>query len=1111
MTQNLSSGSPAGTPKSHSKAAGRGDGAGGGRNCSILDYFKPSLNQEKRNGKAGLSVSHTEHLRKSILSPKRKRRKKLPIPPPNQSPIIEAFLRGAKSEKKDCPDNGIFMTSKVLHPKAVARQLFTTDGSSDCSFILKDNICTKNLEKNEISPIRTRTPLVENSRECNMDYMELDTAGSGLTKWASTAENDSLKKDNHTYYQKMGCLKIPQFSPISSSSQLLSEVVCRERQVKEKKMLSKQQPFDSVKKSLEVSFSNQDTRGVSTKRSDSTSRESSSAESSSMQASEAEFPSGWDSDEMINMRKSQTCPSVHPDSIPLLGVSKHKEYSRKRKRKSLETDLKKSKKSNVQRFEKHNFSSSLEKHNSDCSKNRMSPHVDLQVEVMTPPDSNLPLSIEYIDTEENGYNSMDTTNKDCQIQITDAKESQLQTFPKFYLEKVLPLFKKIDYKSIKCQEKIFSKQSTESESHIRHNSSSEALKRTVHPPLTSTLPSENNSEHPVLLGDNVLSSEDLDFGTISSSSSDLNEGSNPRACILNRKPSHFCDSDVETSDSNMDSSDEEILLPLDQILAQSARPSAENPEQRNDESGKTDTMSPSQKIPLFTPSVKNAHYMNHLEDILKEKEAFRRIDELEKQLQQVKWEVPINCQPEEDSDDGELSAEHREFLERFALISDAIPDQHPGENIFHVVHTGKIFSHLNLDLRNSGFHPQNPIEKYILGSGITQQLFVISEGLLLSAYYSSPCPVPILKWMFRMMSIHPDSSLSRKILDILMSLTIKTASASNDQPRPWIPSIFDIATVLLNMGVPFSALFPLQDFQPNFSEEDIISEMHETIQKKPSGDIFGNSVPIFHLIDTNLCNMSKFLRLCISMYPEGYTDKEIFMLLLLLLKLSLAKELKQFPLVDLECLVIKLLENIREWDTKMPELCRAISYLSSHHHDLLGLVQFVPNWMTRGRQIRRHLSLVVILKLLKTHVKIPSSHDQQMSLLCKELVNMKPSNLLKRISETVGHHDGLKEESFLRQYEPEAYYLAYVLLHLVREASNSEVTNSNHREWLVKLCTTLEKHVKCDIREDVRLFYKTKVKDLVARTYSKWQQMIHSSRLTQGQIHDFWVPDASNG
>lgn len=48
--------------------------------------------------------------------------------------------------------------------------------------------------------------------------------------------------------------------------------------------------------------------------------------------------------------------------------------------------------------------------------------------------------------------------------------------------------------------------------------------------------------------------------------------------------------------------------------------------------------------------------------------------------------------------------------------------------------------------------------KVILGgffcrSGITQQLFVISEGLLLSAYYSSPCPVPILKWMFRVRCI----------------------------------------------------------------------------------------------------------------------------------------------------------------------------------------------------------------------------------------------------------------------------------------------------------------------------------------------------------------------
>ncbi|XP_062988627.1 SMC5-SMC6 complex localization factor protein 2 [Elgaria multicarinata webbii] len=1121
----------------HCKPVGRGDSAGNGRNQCITDFFKPALKEEKRNGKAEFPISCTEHPRKNLSSPKPNKRKKLPFPASNRSPIIDAFFRGARSGKKDSPDNGVYKTTKTMHPKVVVRKLFILDDSTDCSSTLKDNTCTKTLETNEKCPVRTRTPLVENSRECKMECVDSDTTGSGLSKWASTSENDSLEKESRiSWCQKTGCSKVLQPGSVNSSSQLSLETICREIQVK-KKMQSKPQSFASVKKSLGTSLSNQDTGDLLRKRSSLAAWESSSDESSSVQSSKAMFSSRWASDKSI-IRKSQSCPSGYPNSTISLGILKHKECPGKRKRISLKMDMKNSQKSIIQKLDKHNFSSSLEKHDSKYSKGRMLS--DVQLEGMNPSDKDLPISIACLDVEENGDSAYDyITNKNDQIQSEDVKESQLQTYPsRFYFKKLLPFsqedigVKAFSNEFIPLQENsFFPKQSEVLCSHIQDNNLLEALEMesdkrdpsfcmsdnlllppTSHNTFTkgkaektlinaSTSPSQKSTEWLVSSlrdGNNILSSEDCDPVPIPRSPCDLNElnneGSNLKACMLNSKRRSFSVSEDETSDSNLDSSDEEIFMPLEKILAPSARPSTKSPEQTSDGVGTTDTTTASHNTPLSQSSVETrVSYMTHLEHLLKEKEEFRRADELEQQLQQVEWGIEINSLSEEQPYDGKLSAEHRAFLERFSIVSDAIPDQHPGETIFQVVHAGKIFNQYNLDLRNSGFHPQNPIEKYLFGSEITQQLFVINEGLLKSAYHSSPCPFPISKWMFQMMTIHPDSSVSRKILDVLMTLTIKNASAGNDQPRPWIPSLFDIAIVLINMGVPFSALFPLQDFQPTFTEDDIMSEMHETVKKQPSGDIFGNSTPFFFLIDTNLCNMAKFLRLCISIYPEGYTDKDIFLLLLLLLKLSLEKELKQFPLVDLECLIIKLLENIREWDTKMAELCLAISYLSSHHHDLLWLVQFVPNWITRGRQVRRYLSLVIISKLLKNHGNIPSSHEEQMSLLCKDLVKMKPSNLLKRYSGTL---------------ESQAYYLTYVLLHLVREASDSDVTNASQRKWLLKLCSTLEKHVKCDIREDVRLFYRTKVKDLVARTYSKWQQMIHSSRLTQGQIHDFWDPDS---
>ncbi|XP_060097761.1 SMC5-SMC6 complex localization factor protein 2 [Heteronotia binoei] len=848
-------GSPA---RLYCKLAGRADGARNGRNQCITDFFLPAPKQdravlcspEKRNGKVGLPVSHAGHPRRNVSSPKQNRRKKFPPPPPDRSPIIDAFFKVAKIEKKDSSNNdGASIALETSYAKVASRKLFTSEGSSDCSF--KNDTCMRDLEKSEKCPVQTRTPLVENSRECEMEYMDLDTVSPVFNKQVSASENDSLRKESHiSWCQKTSCSKMLQSSPANALHQSSTEVL--------------------------------------------------------------------------------------------------------------------------------------------------------------------------------GSNKQDT----------------------------------MDF--------------------LRKRSCSASWE----------------------------SSTDCDHDTILPSSSDLNElndeDSNLEIYMSNKKLRSLSDSEDGNPDCSLDSSDDEILLPFEEILARSAK-SPKNPEPISDEDDTQDIVIPSHNSLLSKPSIETqVSYVNRLEHLLKEKEEFRRVDELEKQLQEVKWEVERDLSKELPND-GELSAEHRAFIERYSVI-DAIPDQHPGENIFQIAQAGKIFSQHNLDLRNSGFFPHNPIEKYLLGSGITQQLFVINEGLLMSAYHSSPCPVPILKWMFRMMSVHSDRFVSKKILDMLMALTIKNASIS-DQPRLWIPSLFDIATVLINMGVPFNTLFPLLHFQPTFTEDNIKSEMYRTMGNQTTGD-FSENLPFFFLVQSCLCNMAKFLQLCVGICPEHYTDKEILLLLLLLFKLSLEKELKQYPLVDLEYLIIKLLENIRRWDTEMPKLCLAISDLSSHHHDLLWLVQFIPNWTSRGRQARRHLSLVVISKLLKNHVNIPSSEDQQMALLCQDLVEMKPSNCLKKITETEMHQDGLSKESLLSEFEPQAYYLTYVLLHLVREASNSEAAYSNQRKWLLKLCSTLEKHVKCDIREDARLFYRTKVKDLVARTYSKWQQMIHSSRPTQGTIHDFWDPDS---
>ncbi|XP_074015029.1 SMC5-SMC6 complex localization factor protein 2 [Numenius arquata] len=611
-----------------------------------------------------------------------------------------------------------------------------------------------------------------------------------------------------------------------------------------------------------------------------------------------------------------------------------------------------------------------------------------------------------------------------------------------------------------------------------------------------------------------------DSGHMSSQlSGDLNiESTCTEKSKLNGKSKSSFDSEDENLEYSLDDDDDDdddvVFVPLQEILSSSPKPQAGTLEESCLDSFSQETMSPLLKLHLSKPPVvSQVSYVNSLENLLKEKAESKRVDELEKQLQEDIQRRETDSLDGDDEDnargDEDLLEEHRAFIKKFSVIADAIPDYHPGEDIFDLSTSGKVFNQHNLDLRNFNFIPQNPIEKLLLSSGVTQQLSLAINGFLSAAYSCILCPIPILKWLFQMMSVHPDYCVSTQILDRLMEITLKNASISDEQSKPWIPSLADVSAAFVNMGVAFRSLFPLQHLQPSFNECDILSEMEETVSKQqPRGDLTCASPAFSSLPENNLINVIKFLGFCTTVIQGGYTDQEILLLLLLLFKISLEKQLKQIPLIDFQCLFIKLLISIKDWDTKMPELCLAVSELSSHHHNLLWLVQLVPSWIIRGREVRRRLSLVIISKLLnKNHIGIPDDSDKQMSLLLQYLVYMKPSNLLKK------KREGLEQQNadgdhLQTELEQEAYYLIYILLHLVSEASFFDVVNSNQRQHLLKLCGALDKHIKCDIREDARLFYRTKVKDLVARIYGKWQDMIQTTRPTQGKLHDFWEPDS---
>ncbi|KAI1894266.1 hypothetical protein AGOR_G00114040 [Albula goreensis] len=204
------------------------------------------------------------------------------------------------------------------------------------------------------------------------------------------------------------------------------------------------------------------------------------------------------------------------------------------------------------------------------------------------------------------------------------------------------------------------------------------------------------------------------------------------------------------SSSSSDSEDEP-LLSLQEILDRSARP-PDTP----DKSAFPEPQTPGHRPPLPGKS-RPAIYKNTLEQMLKEKEENQRLKDIELKVLVSCKEDLLKLADEEDCDviaEGDISQEHRAILKRFSVVSNGIPDVHPGEEVFALSNFGRLFNQHSLDLRKCTVTPQNAAQKTLLQASPDELLFLIGTGLLLKAYRSSPCQPAVTRWLFQMMSVH---------------------------------------------------------------------------------------------------------------------------------------------------------------------------------------------------------------------------------------------------------------------------------------------------------------------------------------------------------------------
>ncbi|XP_034753306.1 SMC5-SMC6 complex localization factor protein 2 isoform X2 [Etheostoma cragini] len=564
--------------------------------------------------------------------------------------------------------------------------------------------------------------------------------------------------------------------------------------------------------------------------------------------------------------------------------------------------------------------------------------------------------------------------------------------------------------------------------------------------------------------------------------------------------------DLDPTESSH-SSEEEQLLSLQEIMERVTKP-PDTPE-KGAFSGPNaprhrSCQSKTQPLP---PITKSGIYKNNLDQILKEINNNKKVKEIETQLQTAWKEDLLRLaeyeEAEENQEEG-ISAEQQEFLQRYSLMSNAIREVPPGELVFNLEKFGQIFDPDTLQLRQCMVNPQGTAQKTLLWSSPAQLRLHVIIGLFQEAYdYCSPCPTQVTRFLFKMMSVHSERMVSENILqalcDIAYTAAYQIVKNGSQLFKVWVPSLADVALVLMNMGIAFVTLFPFENLQPPFTEGDLLEDIHIN-SETPSSNREQNTFP-----EHNCNNILKYLSYCMGLCPRAYSDDELLLLLTLVTRLGLDTRLILQSSVELFPLQHKIVNNIRDWDTMLPRICLALTDLTDDHHNMCLLVQLLPE-DTRGKQLRGHLSLSMISKLLDGNCTYkPRGKEFQLSDLRPYLPRMQPSTLLRGMLSSSSRSQKDKDEN-MATLDQQSYYLCYSLLTLANEASKFQFFPAHQKEQLLFLCCELETHIKCDIRESEKCLYRSKVKDLVARIYTKWQMLLQRTRPLNGKLYDYWQP-----
>ncbi|XP_015998463.2 protein FAM178B isoform X1 [Rousettus aegyptiacus] len=464
-------------------------------------------------------------------------------------------------------------------------------------------------------------------------------------------------------------------------------------------------------------------------------------------------------------------------------------------------------------------------------------------------------------------------------------------------------------------------------------------------------------------------------------------------------------------------------------------------------------------------------YVNSLDYLVQEK----RQQALEQEQEEL---FPQDC-PTFDSldleEDVPLTPEHRKLVERFSVSLHVFPSVHPGETVFLPRHCP-----LPCVLDCSRLKPRNHLEGLFLSSPLDRQLSFLRSGLLGNLYLHVPtCPVPLLQWLFQLLTWPPETSSGA--FSLLWDLSVDGLLHQSDgDTHLWYPSLPEVTEALHSLGAHGTAPCPLGHSQHSGSMpkgEASLSEQQDAPQETA--------------LAISLSYIYKFLTLCALAQPRAYNDWSLLDLIRLLCHASLDVGLRLLPKTDLQQLLPLLLENIQEWPGQLQQLCLTLSWVSDHHHNLLALVQLFLDVTPRSRQLRSQLSLVVIARVLGQQDTLPLWQEKAQLLVLSRLLSfMRLSSLSQYLGSETSSPCQEQQPKASTETDREVCYLCHSLLTLAGVVVSCQDITPDQWGELQLLCMQLDRHIGTHVRESPQAMHRTKLKDLAAQTYVRWQELL---------------------